>query len=121
MNIIFKYIIFIILLCLAGNVAADETQIQRSSLNGPSNVAALKPSSPQKMGETEPIPARSSDTLVIALRNDIPPMSFQNVEGKPAGIFVDIWRLWAEKTGRKIEFVSATFKDSVEAFKNRPC
>ncbi|MCX5883900.1 MAG: transporter substrate-binding domain-containing protein, partial [Deltaproteobacteria bacterium] len=61
--------------------------------------------------------AKSSDTLVITLRNDFPPLSFLSVEGQPAGLFVDMWRLWAEKTGRKIEFHCAAFQDTLDSFK----
>ncbi|MBI5592841.1 MAG: transporter substrate-binding domain-containing protein [Deltaproteobacteria bacterium] len=60
----------------------------------------------------------SNGTLVIMLRNDLPLMSFLNVEGQPAGFFVDMWRLWAEKTGRKIEFHIADFKEGYAAFKS---
>ncbi|OQX24166.1 MAG: hypothetical protein BWK80_22285, partial [Desulfobacteraceae bacterium IS3] len=58
------------------------------------------------------------DTLVIALRNDLPPLSFPNVEGQPAGLFVDMWKLWAEKTGQTISFRLATRKDTLELLEN---
>jgi PAS domain S-box-containing protein len=58
------------------------------------------------------------DTLVIALRNDLPPLSFLNVDGEPVGFFVDMWKLWAEKTGRKIEIRLAVWNDTMEMLKN---
>ncbi len=45
-----------------------------------------------------------ADKLTVSLRNDLPPLSFLNVDGKPAGLFVDMWKLWAEKTGQKIGY-----------------
>ncbi|MBF0119600.1 MAG: transporter substrate-binding domain-containing protein [Desulfobacterales bacterium] len=61
----------------------------------------------------------AKDTLTITLRNDLPPLTFLSVEGKPSGLFVDIWKLWAEKTGRKIEFRSESWEDTIESLKNK--
>jgi PAS domain S-box-containing protein len=60
---------------------------------------------------------KNSGKLIVALRNDAPPLAFLNVEGQPAGVFVDMWRLWSEKTGQKIEFQSLTFQDSLSSLK----
>ena len=57
-------------------------------------------------------------TLVIAISKDFEPFTFLNAEGRPAGMFVDIWRLWAQKTGKKIEFISSDWKTSLENLKN---
>ncbi len=56
-------------------------------------------------------------TLVIAISHDFHPFTFVNTEGKPAGMFVDIWRLWAKKSGKKIEFISSDWKTSLENLK----
>ncbi|MBF0101916.1 MAG: transporter substrate-binding domain-containing protein [Desulfobacterales bacterium] len=61
---------------------------------------------------------KSKDHLVITLRKDTPPLSFINVEGQPVGLFVDIWKLWAEKTGQKIEFKLADRKDTLVYLEN---
>lgn len=55
--------------------------------------------------------------LVVALRNDLPPISFLGDKGQPAGLFVDMWNLWSQKTGREIEFRLDTWQNSFEAFK----
>lgn len=34
-------------------------------------------------------------------------------EGTPAGMFIDIWRLWARKSGRRIEFRFTDLGESV--------
>ena len=59
-----------------------------------------------------------ADKVTVALRNDLPPLSFLNVDGKPAGFFADMWELWAEKTGRKIEFRLTDWKDTLESLEN---
>jgi len=92
-----KYFLCVFLLGIAANIAADESAMEQKTLNGP--------------------PARSSDTLVIALRKDLPPMSFLNVEGQPVGLFVDMWKLWSEKTGHKINFHITDWQDTVDSLK----
>ncbi len=62
---------------------------------------------------------RPQGRLVIAIRSDFEPFTFLNAEGKPAGMFVDIWRLWANKTGKQIEFISSDLKTSLENLKNQ--
>ena len=62
--------------------------------------------------------AESKDTLRITLRNDFPPLSFMSVGGQPAGLYVDIWKLWAEKTGKKAEFHLADFNTTIADIKN---
>ncbi|SLM31350.1 putative Histidine kinase [Desulfamplus magnetovallimortis] len=60
----------------------------------------------------------STKPLVVALRNDLPPMFFLNVEGQPVGMYVDVWKLWSKKTGHKIRFYMAAWKDIPESLKN---
>ena len=69
-----------------------------------------------------PVPAQEQgpkDTFVIAIASDFGPFTFLNVEGKPAGMFVDIWQLWAKKTGKQIQFISSDWKTSFENLKNQ--
>ncbi|MBP1595590.1 MAG: histidine kinase [Acidobacteria bacterium] len=56
---------------------------------------------------------RTPGTLFIAMSNDSAPYSFVNAEGMPAGFFVDIWKLWAEKTGKKVEFLPSDWDDAL--------
>ena len=56
--------------------------------------------------------------LVLGIEPDLYPLSFFNVMGKPAGLFVDIWRLWAEKTGRPVRFVSGSTVENLENLRN---
>ena len=52
------------------------------------------------MGPVESV----ADELVIGLESSTAPLSFINGLGMPAGMFVDVWRLWSEKTGKPIRF-----------------
>ena len=67
------------------------------------------------MGASE---VKTKDVLVIACAMGYPPFTMLNSEGKPAGLFIDLWRLWAEKTGENIEFRVSEWADTVEALKN---
>ncbi|MFH0726746.1 MAG: transporter substrate-binding domain-containing protein [Pseudomonadota bacterium] len=92
-----KFVFFTVLSGLAGNISAEPLSMEGKSPNASAE--------------------KNTPPLVIALRNDSPPLTFLNVEGQPAGLFVDMWRLWAEKTGQKIEFQSAAFQDSLDSLK----
>jgi len=52
--------------------------------------------------------------LIISISRNFSPLTFINSEGNPAGLFADIWKLWAEKTGKKIEFLPSTWSESIE-------
>lgn len=47
---------------------------------------------------------KTKDRLVIACSKGNAPFTFLTPSAQPAGLLVDIWRLWAHKTNRKIEF-----------------
>nr|WP_319495382.1 transporter substrate-binding domain-containing protein [uncultured Desulfobacter sp.] len=59
--------------------------------------------------------AKEVNTLTIACCNAYPPMSMISAAGHPSGMLVDIWRLWATKTGRKINFKFFSLEDSLKA------
>jgi len=61
--------------------------------------------------------AKTKDTLFIAMWSDAAPFTFINAEGRPAGLFVDIWELWAEKTGKRVEFILSNWEDSLNNLK----
>ena len=62
--------------------------------------------------------AEEQKPLVIAMSKSFQPFTFINSEGKPAGLFADIWKLWSEKTGRKIEFLPSTWSEGLENLKS---
>ena len=68
----------------------------------------------------EPATTPGSDgqkPLVIACDRDNPPYTMLYPEGTPAGMFIDIWRLWARKSGRLIEFRFTDLGESVASIK----
>lgn len=64
---------------------------------------------------TEPT---ETDRLVIAMDRNFPPFTQINAVGEPAGLLVDLWRLWAIKTGRKIEFSPGSWTETLLAIQN---
>lgn len=52
-------------------------------------------------------------TLVVAISGNYPPLSLLDANGDPAGMLVDIWRLWAEKSGQAIEFKVSSWADTL--------
>ncbi len=60
---------------------------------------------------------KTQDTLFIAMYSDFAPYTFINAEGQPAGLFVDIWNLWAKKTGKKIRFLPGSWQTSLDNLK----
>ena len=58
------------------------------------------------------------DPLRIAIDKGYLPQTFLNVDGEPTGIFVDIWRLWSQKTGKDIKFITGNWKDTLTNLKN---
>ncbi|OHB25221.1 MAG: hypothetical protein A2X84_13005 [Desulfuromonadaceae bacterium GWC2_58_13] len=65
-----------------------------------------------KLGEKE------QSELVVGLADGALPFSGRNFRGEPAGMLVDIWRLWSEKTGRHIVFRLSPRVQTLEALKN---
>ncbi len=86
----------------------------------PAGSDALHPQNEQLSDTAEAVlPFRDgrSETLVVAMAADFPPLSFLNAAGEPAGILADLWRLWSQKTGRNIRFHAVAWKGSVESLR----
>ncbi|MBW2427630.1 MAG: transporter substrate-binding domain-containing protein, partial [Deltaproteobacteria bacterium] len=64
------------------------------------------------------IPAAPADELKIVYNVGVAPLKFEDAASRPAGLFPDLWRLWAQKAGKKIEFVRAdSFNESLDLLK----
>jgi len=62
---------------------------------------------------------RAEDSLKIAYNADVAPLKFEDESGRASGLFPDIWRLWAKKTGKTIDFIRTdSFNESLELVKN---
>jgi diguanylate cyclase (GGDEF)-like protein len=59
-------------------------------------------------------PSQLPDRLVIANSASWIPYSFLDQEGKPRGILVDLWRLFAEANNIEVEFMLVDWADSIE-------
>lgn len=71
-----------------------------------------------------PAPARAADApdapgpLVVACITGYEPFSLHDSQGRPAGLLVDIWKLWAEKTGRPVAFHCAPWSQTLEEIRD---
>ena len=52
--------------------------------------------------------------VVIATSAGSAPFHFNDNTGQPVGMFVDLWRLWSQKTGIEAEFKSASWNGTLE-------
>ena len=65
---------------------------------------------------TPPASALASDspsTVIVSLPRDNEPYSFASMFGEPSGMLVEIWRLWAEKTGCEVKFRMGDWADTI--------
>ena len=51
--------------------------------------------------------------IIIAVSIDTVPFHFIDDQGQPAGIIVDMWKLWSQKTGVEIEFKRALWSETI--------
>ena len=67
-------------------------------------------------------PENGGDRLIVAMPYDLPPRMFLDVEGRPAGLMADIWRLWSKKTASPFPFCRLLDRESAQCGKRRgPC
>ena len=56
--------------------------------------------------------------ISIAYCSDCVPFHFTEESGQPAGIMIDLWRLWSEKTGIAIDFQAAVWEETLKKVAN---
>lgn len=61
---------------------------------------------------------KNKDGLIVAFPSNYPPYAAQSPTGKPHGLIIDLWELWAKKTKTKITFVARPFEDSLTLIEN---
>jgi ABC-type amino acid transport substrate-binding protein len=65
------------------------------------------------------MPATAADELKIVYNVGVAPLKFEDSASRPAGLLSDLWRLWAQKAGTKIEFVKVnSFQESLQLLKD---
>ncbi len=59
----------------------------------------------------------NAKALIISIDRDYSPLTFINAMGEPSGFFVDLWRLWSQKTGRQIQFRASSWAETMEGLR----
>jgi len=59
----------------------------------------------------------SDDALLLSLSVGAKPFMGVNADGTPVGLFVDMWKLWSNKTKTKVKFVPNTANLSMKSLK----
>ena len=60
----------------------------------------------------------ADDTLLLSFTVGAEPFMGVNSDGKPEGLFIDLWQQWAEETGKKIRFMPNTMELALQAVRN---
>jgi len=61
---------------------------------------------------------KQTDTLLLAFTPELPPFMSVSPTGEAQGLFIDIWRLWAEKMGENVEFVAQSMPTAIDKVTN---
>ncbi len=101
----------IILLSTVFLIVLSHAQVSAESRN----LRGLSESKIRTESNTLFSPGRS--TIIIACDKNFMPYTMQNSEGEPAGIFIEIWRLWARKTGYPIAFDFSDWNSTINRIK----
>ena len=59
-----------------------------------------------------------SQTLKIVYNPSTPPLKFTDVDNQPNGMLIDIWKFWAQRNNIKIEFIEASWKETLQMVKD---
>ncbi|MFZ5569192.1 MAG: transporter substrate-binding domain-containing protein [Thermodesulfobacteriota bacterium] len=62
-------------------------------------------------------PESSHAPLTVACGRDMVPFQFVDENGQPAGMLIDIWRLWSQKTGISVIFKTGSWPETMEMVK----
>ena len=62
--------------------------------------------------------AKAEGVLKIACDRNYPPFTWRTPSGRPAGMLIDLWRLWAAKTGTRIEFIFGDWSETLKYLRN---
>jgi diguanylate cyclase (GGDEF)-like protein len=61
---------------------------------------------------------KTSNALLLTFFTNFPPYMAVSSTGKAQGLFIDIWRLWAEKSGNNVEFLALPTSKALELIDN---
>ena len=60
---------------------------------------------------------KQTSGVVIAMQNGVEPFADVGIDGLPAGMLVDLWKLWSKKTGINIDFVTGDMNSTIDDVK----
>ena len=60
-----------------------------------------------------------SDSLTVIVDVDHHPMSFELPDGKPAGLYVDIWNQWSKTTGIQVNIRLMSLKNGLQLVRDK--
>ena len=58
-------------------------------------------------------PVAAAERISVAYCIDCVPFHFKDDGGEPAGLIIDLWRLWSKKTGIEIDFRAASWDETL--------
>jgi ABC-type amino acid transport substrate-binding protein/two-component sensor histidine kinase len=58
-------------------------------------------------------PVKDNNTVTVVMDNNYPPFSFRDATGNLVGISVDMWRLWANRTGKNVTITGLSWDDAL--------
>ncbi len=64
------------------------------------------------------VSAADIEKISVVYCRDIAPFEYTDKKGMPDGLIIDFWRLWSKKTGIKVDFVEASWNQTLEMVKN---
>ena len=64
------------------------------------------------------MPDEASDAIIIAISSNYAPFSTIGIDGKAGGYLVDLWREWAQRVGRDVEFRATKWADTLVGIKS---
>jgi PAS domain S-box-containing protein len=67
---------------------------------------------------TAPETAGLNEVLIVACDRNYPPFTQLGTDGKAYGMFIDLWRLWSEKTGHRIKFLMTDWPNTLTAIED---
>ena len=53
--------------------------------------------------------------VIIACDSNYPPFTQLGADGQAYGMLIDLWRLWAEKTNHRVEFLMTDWPNTLTA------
>lgn len=59
-----------------------------------------------------------SKKVTVAIDPEYDPLTYKDFQGKPAGILVELWKLWSQKSGYPVEFKFYEWEEGIKAVRD---